>query len=145
MKRYPKVLIALMVLGGVLASSSAFAQKRRMRTYKVAVEKKMNSMMKEGWSCVTNLSQSPDGKEREQDLELRFTMPIDDFMKEVPKFILEAAGIPHKFGTVNIYVRHEDTDRIGRIAFADARPIAGRYKAGDVDAVDEMADSIIWH
>ena len=143
MHRTSRTLTVLLALAGFLIASNAIAQKRRMRVYQVAVEKKMDSMMQDGWKCVTNVHDSNDGDG--QDLELRFTMPIDEFMNFAPKAALEAAAIPHKFPTVYIYLRHEDTRRIGRIAFRDAEPIAGRYRAGDADAVDEMADAIIWH
>jgi len=62
-----------------------------------------------------------------------------------PIAALEAAGIPHKFPVVYIYLRHEQTDRVGRVAFKDAEPISGRYRAGDSRAVREMNDALIWH
>jgi hypothetical protein len=138
-----------------------------MQTYKMDVEDKMvsvvgeakqsfieakaqslsdvelESLKKQAWKCVTNLEDSNDGDG--QDLELRFTMPLDEFMELAPKAALEAASIPHKFPTVYIYLRHEETRRIGRVAFRDADPIAGRYKAGDSRAIREMKDAIVWH
>jgi hypothetical protein len=163
--KHLKILVLLFAVG-VLASN-AYAQKKRMRDYKYAVEDKMTAMVaeaqqsliksksksltdadmaaakKQNWKCVTNLADSQDGEG--QDLELRFTMPLDEFKKIAPVALLEAAAIPHKFPVVNMYIRHEPTRRIGRIAFRDAEPIAGRYKSGGRNAVREMTDAIIWH
>ena len=80
-----------------------------------------------------------------QDAEIRLTMPINDFMEFAPIAALEAAAIPHKFSVGYIYLREETTDRVGRVAFADAEPIAARYLAGDEDAVEDMKDALIWH
>jgi hypothetical protein len=151
MKRYSKLLVACFAMAGVLMASDGFAQKRRISKYKMDLEDKMNSMMSsmmkekkaEGWKCVTNVHDSNDGDG--QDAELRFTMPLDEFTSFAPIAALEAAAIPHKFPVVYIYLRHEATRRIGRVAFRDAEPIAGRYMAGDKRAVREMTDAIIWH
>ena len=95
------------------------------------------------FGSVVNVYESNDGKG--QDVEIRLTMPIDAFMEFAPIAALEAASIPHKFPVVYIYVREETTDRVARVAFRDAEPIAGRYLAGDKGAVDEMKTALIWH
>ena len=95
------------------------------------------------FGSVVNVYESNDGKG--QDVELRLTMPIDAFMEFAPIAALEAASITHKFAVVYIYVREETTDRVARVAFRDAEPIAGRYLAGDADAVAEMRAALIWH
>jgi len=95
------------------------------------------------FGSVVNVHESNDGKG--QDVELRLTMPIDAFMEFAPIAALEAASIPHKFPVVYIYIREETTDRVARVAFRDAEPIAGRYLAGDERAVDEMRAALIWH
>ncbi len=86
-------------------------------------------------------SQDVDG----QDVEIRITMPIDAFMEFAPIAALEAAAVPHKFPVGFIYLREETTDRVARVAFVDAEPIAGRYLAGDDDAVADMNEALIWH
>lgn len=95
------------------------------------------------FESVVNLydSNSGDG----QDVEMRLTMPIDEFMAFAPIAALEAASIPHKFPVVYIFVREETTDRVARVAFRDAEPIAGRYLAGDENAIEEMKEALIWH
>jgi hypothetical protein len=147
MKKYTGLLVAFVAVAGLLLSSNAHAQKKRMRDYRMNLEDKMESMMKEkakeGWKCVVNMGDSNDGDG--QDVELRFTMPINDFKEFAPIAALEAAAIPHKFPVVYIYLREEKTDRIARVAFRDAEPIAGRYLAGDKRAVREMTDALIWH
>ena len=95
------------------------------------------------FGSVVNVYESNDGKG--QDVEIRLTMPIDAFMEFAPIAALEAASIPHKFPVVYIFVREETTDRVARVAFRDAEPIAGRYLAGDKGAVDEMKSALIWH
>jgi hypothetical protein len=95
------------------------------------------------FKSVVNVYESNDGDG--QDVEIRMTMPIDAFMEFAPIAALEAAAIPHKFSVVYIYLREETTDRVARVAFRDAEPIAGRYLAGDVDAVSDMKQAIIWH
>lgn len=97
----------------------------------------------DSFGSVVNVYESNDGKG--QDVEIRLTMPIDAFMEFAPIAALEAASIPHKFPVVYIYVREETTDRVARVAFRDAEPIAGRYLAGDEGAVDEMRAALIWH
>lgn len=97
----------------------------------------------DSFGSVVNVYESNDGKG--QDVEIRLTMPIDAFMEFAPIAALEAASITHKFPVVYIYVREETTDRVARVAFRDAEPIAGRYLAGDADAVDEMKSALIWH
>ena len=82
-----------------------------------------------------------------QDVEIRITMPdmLDAFMEFAPIAALEAAAVPHKFPVGFIYLREETTDRIARVAFVDAEPIAGRYLAGDETAIEEMKEALIWH
>ncbi len=95
------------------------------------------------FKSVVNVSDSPDVDG--QDVEIRLTMPIDDFMEFAPIAALEAAAVPHKFPVGYIYLREETTDRVARVAFADAERIAGRYRAGDDEAVEDMNDALIWH
>ena len=95
------------------------------------------------FQSVVNVYESNDGDG--QDVEIRLTMPIDAFMEFAPIAALEAAAIVHKFSVVYIYLREETTDRVCRVAFRDAEPIAGRYLAGDEDAVEDMRDILIWH
>ena len=95
------------------------------------------------FQSVVNVYESNDGDG--QDVEIRLTMPIDSFMEFAPIAALEAAAIVHKFSVVYIYLREETTDRVCRVAFRDAEPIAGRYLAGDEDAVEDMRDILIWH
>jgi hypothetical protein len=73
-------------------------------------------------------------------------MGIREFESFAPVAALEAAAIPHKFDVVYIYVRHEATDRVGRIAFKDAEPLAAMYVAGEREqATERMKTTIIWH
>lgn len=99
--------------------------------------------LKRPFKSVVNVYESNDGDG--QDVEIRITTPIDSFMEFAPIAALEAAAIPHKFPVVYIYLREETTDRVARVAFRDAEPIAARYLAGDVDAVSDMAGILIWH
>ena len=143
MRRDSVWFVGPVVVAGLLATSTGYAQKQRMKQYHDALRTKMSSMMKDGWKCQVNLVDSHDGPG--QDVELRLTMPIHAFMEFASVAALEAASIPHKFPVVYIFVREETTDRVGRIAFVDAEPIAGRYLAGDTNAVNEMKEAIIWH
>jgi hypothetical protein len=151
MKRLTGLLTLFVALSVLATPGDAFAQKRLISKYKMDLEDKMDSMMKskmkekeaKDWKCVVNVADSNDGDG--QDAEMRFTMPLDEFNEFAPIAALEAAAIPHKFPVVYIYLRHEPTDRIARVAFKDAEPIAGRYRAGDSRAVREMNDALIWH
>jgi hypothetical protein len=143
MKKYTNLLVAFVAVAGLLLASNADAQKRRMRTYKMDLEDKMASMMKEGWKCEVSMGDSDSGKG--QDVELRLTMPIDEFMEFAPIAALEATAIPHQFDVVLIFLRETKTQRVARVSFRDAEPIAGRYLAGDKRAVREMKDALIWH
>jgi hypothetical protein len=143
MKKYTSLLIIFVAIAGLMLAANADAQKKRMRNYKMDLEDKMASMMKDGWKCVVSMGDSNSGNG--QDVELRLTMPIDEFMEFAPIAALEAASIPHKFPVVYIFLREEKTDRVARVAFHDAEPIAGRYLAGDKRAVREMKDTLIWH
>ena len=90
------------------------------------------------------MNDSPDGKGR--DAEIRLTMGIREFESFAPVAALEAAAIPHKFDVVNIYLRHEATDRVGRIAYKDAEPLAAMYVSGEREqATERMKSAIIWH
>lgn len=143
MKLHASWLFVLVVGFGLVVTSTAHAQKARMRAYEKSLEQKMDSMMKQGRKCQINLGESNDGDG--QDVELRFTMPVNEFMEFAPVAALEAAAIPHKFPVVYIYLREETTDRVARVAFRDAEPLAGRYLAGDKEAVEDMKDTLIWH
>lgn len=126
-------------LGGV-----AFAQQARIDTYHKALQGKMTAMAAQGQSCKVNMNDSPDGKGL--DVEIRLTMGIREFESFAPIAALEAAALPHKFDVVNIYLRHEGTGRVGRIAFHDAEPFAAKYNAGErADATEDMKSHIIWH
>lgn len=103
----------------------------------------LQSLRQQNWKSTVDVYESNDGQG--QDVEVRLTMPVDEFMEFAPIAALEAAAIPHKFPVVYIYVQEETTDRVGRVAFADAEPIAGRYLAGDKNAVREMNQALIWH
>jgi hypothetical protein len=133
-------LVAVWALGVSLVG----AQGARMEAYQNALQGKMNSMMTGGAKCKVNLMDSQSGEG--VDVELRITMPINAFMEFAPVAALEAAALPHKFPAVYIFLREETTDRVGRIAFADAEPIAGKYLAGDKKvATEEMKNKIRWH
>ena len=99
----------------------------------------------EPFECVVIVgdSQDMDG----QDVEIRITMPnmLNAFMEFAPIAALEAAAVTHKFPVGFIYLREETTDRIARVAFVDAEPIAGRYLAGDEAAIEDMKEALIWH
>ncbi len=118
------------------------ARRRDPSTTIVAPESSVKTSGKP-FRSVVNVSDSPDVEG--QDAEIRLTMPIDDFMEFAPIAALEAAAIPHKFPVGYIYLREETTDRVARVAFADAERIAGRYRAGDDEAVEDMNDALIWH
>jgi hypothetical protein len=136
-------LIAIVLV--VLVGGTAFAQnQKRADDYQRALQGKMTAMMAQGQSAVVNLNDSQDGKGR--DAEIRMNMGIREFESFAPVAALEAAAIPHKFDVVYIYLRHEPTDRVGRIAFKDAEPLAAMYVAGDrAQATERMKGAIIWH
>ncbi len=136
----PFFTVFALVLGG-----TAFAQnQKRVDDYHRALQGKMTAMMQQGQSSKVNMNDSQDGKGR--DAEIRMTMGIREFESFAPIAALEAAAIPHKFDVVYIYLRHEATDRVGRIAFKDAEPLAAMYVAGDREqAIERMKGAIIWH
>jgi hypothetical protein len=136
-------LIAIVLV--VLLGGTAFAQnQKRADDYHRALQGKMTAMMAQGQSVKVNLNDSQDGKGR--DAEIRLNMGIREFESFAPVAALEAAAIPHKFDVVYIYVRHEPTDRVGRIAFKDAEPLAAMYVAGEREqAAERMKSAIIWH
>jgi hypothetical protein len=112
--------------------------------YQRSLQGKMTAMMAQGQSIKVNMNDSQDRKGR--DVELRITSGIREFESFAPIAALEAAAIPHKFDAVYIYLRHEPTDRVGRIAFRDAEPLAAMYVAGDREgAISRMKEAIIWH
>jgi hypothetical protein len=138
----------IVLVGIVLAlflGGTAFAQnQKRVDDYQRAIQGKMTAMMAQGQSAKVNMNDSPDGKGR--DAEIRLTMGIREFESFAPVAALEAAAIPHKFDVVNIYVRHEATDRVGRIAYKDAEPLAAMYVSGEREqATERMKSAIIWH
>jgi hypothetical protein len=139
---------ALTSTGLVLAlalGSAAFAQnQKRVDDYQRALQGKMTAMMAQGQSCRVDMNDSKDGKGR--DAEIRLTMGIREFESFAPIAALEAAAIPHKFDVVNIYLRHEATDRVGRVNFRDAEPLAAMYVAGEREkAIERMKSAITWH
>jgi hypothetical protein len=133
-------LALALVIGG-----TAFAQnQKRVDDYHRTLQGKMKAMMQQGQSARVDMNDSKDGKGR--DAEIRLTMGIKEFESFAPIAALEAAAIPHKFDAVNIYLRHEPTDRVGRINFRDAEPLAAMYVAGQREkAVERMKSAITWH
>jgi hypothetical protein len=133
-------LALALVFGG-----TAFAQnQKRVDDYHRTLQGKMKAMMQQGQSARVDMNDSKDGKGR--DAEIRLTMGIKEFESFAPIAALEAAAIPHKFDVVYIYVRHEATDRVGRVAFKDAEPLAAMYVAGEREkATERMKSAIIWH
>ncbi len=117
-------------------------QEEKAQEQRQELEENIENLQKP-FQSVVNVYPSNDGDG--QDVEIRLTMPIDSFMEFAPIAALEAAAIVHKFSVVYIYLREETTDRVCRVAFRDAEPIAGRYLAGDKDAVEDMRDILIWH
>jgi hypothetical protein len=142
-QRLTWIVVLSLVLGFGLAGTAS-AQKARMNTYHDALQKKMNAFMQQGQKCKVNLNDSTDGQG--MDVEIRLTMGIKEFEDFAPIAALEAASLPHKFPTVNIYLRQEATGRVGRINMRDAEPLAAMYKAGEREkAIAQMKDSITWH
>lgn len=144
MSRNTRTVIFSLV-AALLLSGAAFAQnKRRIDDYQRALQGKMTAMASQGQSAKVNMNDSTDGKG--MDAEIRLTMGIKEFESFAPIAALEAAAIPHKFDAVNIYLRHEATDRVGRINFRDAEPLAAMYVAGEREkAVERMKSAITWH
>ena len=137
----------IVLVGFVLAlflGGTAFAQQKRIDDYQRALQGKMTAMVAQGQSAKVDMNDSKDGKGL--DPEIRLTMGIREFESFAPIAVLEAAALPHKFDVVNVYVRHEATDRVGRIAFKDAEPLAAMYNAGEREqAIERMKTAIIWH
>ena len=126
------------------AAGTVFAQQARIDDYHQSLKKKMSAMMAQGQSSVVNVNESNDGDG--VDAEIRLTMGIREFESFAPIAALEAAALPHKFKAVYIYLRQEATDRVGRIAFKDAEPLAAMYTAGEREqAIERMKSAIIWH
>ena len=137
-------LFAFGLVLAIGAAGTVFAQQARMDDYHRSLKKKMEAMMAQGQTSVVNLNDSNDGDG--MDAEIRLTMGIREFESFAPIAALEAAALPHKFKTVYIYLRHEATDRVGRIAFRDAEPLAAMYTAGErEEAIERMKSAIIWH
>ena len=138
--------IALMgtVLALVLGGTAIAQNKKRVDDYHRALQGKMTAMVAQGQTCKVNMNDSQDGKG--MDAEIRLTMGIREFESFAPIAALEAAAIVHKFDAVNIYLRHEPTDRVGRINFRDAEPLAAMYIAGEREqAIERMKSAITWH
>ncbi|HLE70131.1 MAG TPA: hypothetical protein VJH87_10650 [Vicinamibacteria bacterium] len=143
MSRRTRIVLVGFVLALVLGGT-AFAQQKRIDDYHRALQGKMTTMVGQGQSAKVDMNDSKDGKGL--DPEIRLTMGIREFESFAPIAALEAAALPHKFDVVNIYVRHEATDRVGRIAFKDAEPLAAMYNAGEREqAIERMKTAIIWH
>jgi hypothetical protein len=134
----------LFVFGLLLIGGSSFAQQARIDDYHRSLQKKISAMMAQGQSSTVNINDSNDGDG--VDAEIRLTMGIREFESFAPIAALEAAALPHKFATVYIYLKHEGTGRVGRIAFRDAEPLAATYSAGErEEAIERMKSAIIWH
>jgi hypothetical protein len=104
----------------------------------------MSAMVAQGQSSKVNMNDAQEGKGL--DVEIRLTMGIREFESFAPIAACEAAALPHKFDVVYIFLRHEGTGRVGRVAFHDAEPIAAKYNAGGrAAAIEEMKGAIIWH
>jgi hypothetical protein len=143
MSRRTRTALVGIVLALALAGT-ALAQQKRIDDYHRALKGKMTAMVGQGQSAVVNMNDSKDGKGL--DTEIRLTMGIREFESFAPIAALEAAAIPHKFDVVYIYLRHEATDKVGRIAFKDAEPLAAMYNAGEREqAIERMKGAIIWH
>jgi hypothetical protein len=133
-----------LVLALALGSAGLAQNQKRVDDYQRALQGKMTAMMAQGQSCRVDMNDSKDGKGR--DAEIRLTMGIREFESFAPIAALEAAAIPHKFDVVNIYLRHEATDRVGRVNFRDAEPLAAMYVAGEREqAIERMKSAITWH
>ena len=143
MSRRTRIVLVGFVLALALGGT-AFAQQKRIDDYHRALQGKMTAMAAQGQSAKVNMNDSQDGKGL--DAEIRLTMGIKEFQSFAPIAALEAAALPHKFDVVYIYVRHEATDRVGRIAFKDAEPLGAMYVAGEREqATERMKSAIIWH
>ena len=144
MSKRTRIVLVSIVLA-LFLGGTAFAQnQKRVDDYQRALQGKMTAMAAQGQSAKVNMNDSPDGKGR--DAEIRLTMGIREFESFAPVAALEAAAIPHKFDVVNIYLRHEATDRVGRIAYKDAEPLGAMYVAGEREqATERMKSAIIWH
>lgn len=131
-------------VGLCLVTSLVFAQGARMEAYESGLQQKLDSMIPKDSKVKVELGDSASGGG--MNVEIRITMPMDKFMDFAPVAVLEAAGLPHKFPTVHIVLRQEPANRVGRIAFADAEPVAGKYLAGErLAAIEQMKKKIIWH
>jgi hypothetical protein len=144
MTKTSRIALAGIVLA-LFVGGTAFAQnKARVDEYQRTLQGKMTAMAAQGQSIKVNMNDSQDGKGR--DAEIRMTMGIREFESFAPIAALEAAAIVHKFDAVNIYLRHEPTDRVGRINFRDAEPLAAMYIAGEREqAIERMKSAITWH
>ena len=143
MSKRTRIVLAGFVLA-LFLGGTAFAQQKRIDDYHRALQGKMTAMVAQGQSAKVDMNDSKDGKGL--DPEIRLTMGIREFESFAPIAVLEAAALPHKFDVVSIYVRHEATDRVGRIAFKDAEPLAAMYNAGEREqAIERMKTAIIWH
>jgi hypothetical protein len=136
----------LFVIGLALvgAAGTVVAQQARIDDYHRSLQKKIAGLMVQGQSSIVNVNDSNDGDGK--DAEIKLTMSIQEFEAFAPVAALEAAAIPHKFKAVYIYLRHDPTGRVGRIAFKDAEPLAAMFLAGEkVEATERMKSKFIWH
>jgi hypothetical protein len=144
MRKPLKISLASLVLVLTAAAGALAQNQARVDEYQRTLQGKMTALMAQGQSVKVNMNDSQDRKGR--DVEIRITSGIREFESFAPVAVLEAAAIPHKFDAVYIYIRHEPTDRVGRIAFRDAEPIAAQYVAGDrAAAIERAKGAIIWH
>jgi hypothetical protein len=144
MPRKTTAVLTSLAIALALGSAASAQNQKRVDDYHRALQGKMTAMMQQGQSSKVNMNDSQDGKGR--DAEIRLTMGIREFESFAPIAALEAAAIPHKFDAVNIYLRHEATDRVGRINFRDAEPLAAMYVAGEREqAIERMKSAITWH
>lgn len=130
MKRYSNLWIAWVVAAGLLVASNADAQKKQMKDYVNQLQKNMDAVMEsygEG-KCEVNLVDSADGDG--QDVEMRVTMPLKRFEEEfVPIAAMESASLHQRFKIIMIWLRHKGTNKVARIWYRDAEPLARKYLA----------------
>ncbi len=150
MKRYSNWLVTWVAVTGLLVASNVDAQKRQMKDYVEKLQQNMDAIMEslgEG-KCEVNLSDSADGDG--QDVEMRFTMPLEKFTKITPIAAMEAASLHQRFKIILIWVRHKRTNKVGRIWFRKAEPLAKKYQANHNNAdvilklAEDMNEHITW-
>ena len=145
MMRYSNWLVALMVVTGLAVASNADAQKKQMKDYVNQLQKNMDAVIEsfgEG-KCEVNLVDSTDGDG--QDVEMRVTMPLKRFEEEfVPIAAMEAASLHQRFKIIMIWLRHKGTNKVARIWYRDAEPLARKYLANkkDPEAISKLAEDM---